>query len=100
MTMDQAAKESRQAYINRRATQIYENRLSQISTADFIVALNRIATLPREICRLQHLVFSGDHALATEIQETVRAALYCDSVDIAIAEAFALDDAPPVEERH
>ncbi|VXB23851.1 hypothetical protein BURKHO8Y_110248 [Burkholderia sp. 8Y] len=84
---DEAEQERRQEYVNKRADEIYQKRIASMSTSDFILALERISTLPREIGRLHYLTMSDELPFATELKAMVQAALLCDSIEIATTES-------------
>lgn len=100
MSQDEARQERVREYIEKRADELYVKRVANLSTVDFILALERISTLPREVCRLHYLTFADDSPFATELQAMVKAALLCDSVEIAASEASAMEEEPISRERH
>lgn len=87
---DEAAQERRNEYVNKRSDEIYQKRIGNMSTSDFILALERISVLPTEIAQLHYMTFADESPFAQKLQAMVKAALLCDSIEIAAAESSTL----------
>lgn len=100
MDLEESRQERRQVYVGKRSREIEEARMSKLSRADFILALEIISTMPIQVDRLQEMAYANDEYLATELRGMVHAAIIEDSIDIAITEFKAMEAEPPSCERH
>jgi hypothetical protein len=96
----QERKERMGEYVQKRADELYERRTASMSTVDFILALEIISTLPKEISRLHYLMQSEDSPLAIELRGMVKGAILTNCVELAVTEAMAMEEEPISRERH
>ncbi|WP_250533954.1 hypothetical protein [Caballeronia sp. AZ10_KS36] len=89
-----------QKYINERSAEIHERRMQNITTEDFILALEIISTVRDQVATLQRMTYAEDTQLAFTLKAMVDAALLWNSMEIAVTEARAMESESPSRERH
>ena len=97
---EDAIAEAKQAYIERRAEELHEQRTSNLSDRDFVIAMEWLIEMPDSVARLKKKIYEGDEFMAAHLQGCIKAALYLDCVELAKTEANALYDAPAGSEVH
>lgn len=97
---EESRQDRMQAYLIKRGAEIEERRMCNVSTQDFVLALEIISTIPVQVERMRQMVYGNDDGLAAEMRGMIHAALIKDSFDIAMAEFKAMEAEPPSQERH
>lgn len=97
---EDAIAEAKQAYIERRAEELHEQRMSNVSVEDFTIAIDYLSSMRESMVRMHKAVYDGEEFMAAYMQGCIKAAIYLDCVEIAKTEAKALYDAPVDSEVH
>lgn len=93
--------EAKFAYIDKRTAELHEARTAGIpSDEDFIIALERMATLPELMKILKRQIYEREPYLPDYIAGAIRGALRLDCASIAATEANALFDESSSTARH
>lgn len=100
MEREDAIAEAKQAYIERRAEELHEQRMSNVSVEDFTIAIDYLSSMRESMVRMHKAVYDGEEFMAAYMQGCIKAAIYLDCVEIAKTEAKALYDAPVDSEVH
>lgn len=87
------------AYLDKRGVEIYERRTHFISHDDMALALKQLSTRTGSVLRLMAMC-TRDDPVAQELRSMIQAALFTDSIDIALTEFQAMEAEPPSTKRH
>jgi hypothetical protein len=97
---EDATAEEKQRYIERRAEELHEQRMSNVSVDDFTIAIDYLSSMRESMVRMHKAVYDGEEFMAAYLQGCIKAALYLDCVEIAKTEANALYEESASRERH
>lgn len=87
------------AYLDKRGVEIYERRAHFISHDDMALALKHMSTRTGSVLRLMAMC-QRDDPVAQELRSMIQAALFTDSIDIALTEFQAMETDPLSTARH